>query len=88
MKNANELGREELAEVVAGIQVILFLDIGPEGDRWNSEKEWDTETLEAVADTLEEHGLRPAPHAGPAHGLKPSTEANRPGVSYVPTETD
>ena len=62
MKNANELSREELAEVVAGIQAILFLDIGPEGDFWNGDKEWGTETLEAVADTLEEHGLRPAPY--------------------------
>ena len=66
MKNTSDLSRDQLANLVAQIQGILWLDLGGEGapsknaEWWNPDKDWDSETVEAIAGQLAKVGLRPA----------------------------
>ena len=50
---------KQLRDIVEGIRDILWLDIYPDRDFYNPDKEWDCETIEYVAGTLEDAGLRP-----------------------------
>jgi hypothetical protein len=54
-----KLSLRQLRDIVEGICEILWLDF--DGDRFvhNPDKEWDCETIEYVAGTLEDAGLRP-----------------------------
>lgn len=45
----------ELREIVNHIQTILWREAG----EWNQDKEWNPDTIEEVARTLDAHGLRP-----------------------------
>src|ERR1700733_9042938 len=55
----SQLPKRVLADVVDQIQQLLWLERGDSGERWNGDKEWDSETVEHVAGVLNEHGLRP-----------------------------
>jgi hypothetical protein len=55
-----KLSLGQLRDIVEGIRNILWLDIEPHRDFYNPDKTWDWETLEYVAGTLEDAGLRPA----------------------------
>jgi hypothetical protein len=59
MKAPSELSTDEMRAIISDIQMLLWLEMTPEGDRWNPDKEWDSETLEYVGAVLEERGLRP-----------------------------
>ena len=54
-----KLSLRQLRDIVEGIRDILWLDIDEGGDVFNPDKEWDSETIEYVAGTLEDAGLRP-----------------------------
>jgi hypothetical protein len=66
MKNPSDLSKDQLADLVAQIQGILWLDLGGEGapsknaEWWNPDKGWDADTVEAIAEQLAKAGLRPA----------------------------
>lgn len=60
MKGARALSPNELIEVVAEIQAVLYLTVDARGrDVYAPDAEWDSETIEHVADVLERHGLTP-----------------------------
>ena len=74
MRRAEDLTKEELVKLANRVQAILYVELSPdEEDRdsgfpkeilpnsefLNPDKEWDEDTLDAVARTLDEHGLRP-----------------------------
>ena len=54
-----KLSVKELRDIVEDIRDILWLDVCPDRDFYNPDKEWDSETIEYVAGTLEDAGLRP-----------------------------
>lgn len=54
------LSVKQLRDIVDGIRDILWLDLDQGRDFYNPDKEWDCETIEFVAGTLEDAGLRPA----------------------------
>jgi hypothetical protein len=54
-----KLSLRQLRDIVEGIRDILWLDIDDGRDFYNPEKSWDWDTLEFVAGTLEDGGLRP-----------------------------
>lgn len=62
MKTPQQLGREELEDIVDAIQQILYLDHqSEEGLFWNPDKEWDcADTIDEVALKLREHDLVPS----------------------------
>jgi hypothetical protein len=71
MKPISELTREQLTNIVAHIQGLLYLDLDAAGNEvWNPDKPWDADTLDAIAQTLAEYGLVPA-GALPASGRAP-----------------
>jgi hypothetical protein len=59
----SELKPAELQNLVEIVQKILWMDVDreaePEVTFWNSEKEWTQDTVECIAQALEEYGLRP-----------------------------
>src|SRR4051812_40227564 len=59
MKHARELSHEQLADLVDQVQQILYLSADTQGMTWDPNKEWDVESLEAVAGVLEDAGLKP-----------------------------
>ena len=59
MKKASELEREELIQIVEQIQDLLYLSIDTQGDYWDPDKAWDSETIEYVAAILTDAGLAP-----------------------------
>ena len=56
-RDPNTLSQERLAEIVVCIQATLWFD--DDADRWDKDREWDPDTIEAVADQLIRAGLRP-----------------------------
>ena len=59
MRSVHQLSIAEMQSIISGIQAILWREFDPRGDVWNADKNWDIETLEHVAGTLEDHGLKP-----------------------------
>jgi hypothetical protein len=59
MKKPSDLTKEELVQLVEQLQSILYLDISSDGDFWNRNKVWDSETIEYVAEVLVDAGLAP-----------------------------
>ncbi|MBZ5499065.1 MAG: hypothetical protein LAP85_21920 [Acidobacteriia bacterium] len=65
MKKIEDLTTEELREILSAVQEILYLDItyseglGEDVEAWNPHKEWEIETLDAIAFQLRAHGLEP-----------------------------
>ena len=59
MKKASELERKELIQIVEQIQSILYLNVNSQGDHWDRNKVWDSETIEYVAGVLIDAGLAP-----------------------------
>jgi hypothetical protein len=58
MRRLSDLTREELVHIVEQVQSLLYLDTGTAGEAfWNPDKNWGSETLEAVA--LADAGLVP-----------------------------
>jgi hypothetical protein len=57
MAQVRDLDKATLREVVTTIQEILWFD-GVAGE-WDRDKEWDSETIEDVAEILVRKGLRP-----------------------------
>jgi hypothetical protein len=60
MKLPRQLSREDMEQIISQIQAILWLDMSEDGELWNPDKEWDSETVENVAAVLADHGLRPS----------------------------
>ena len=55
MKTTAELTREQLTDIVACIQGLLYLDLDAAGkEAWDPEKSWDPDTLEGIAQVLTE----------------------------------
>lgn len=54
-KDPQELPKSQLESVVAVIQSILWED----DNGWNPDKEWDSGTIEEVAQALSRRGLKP-----------------------------
>lgn len=67
MKTIDELSREELAEIVAGIRALAFLDMDGDGDFWNPDKPLGADFIGEVRDLLARHGLRPQTARRDAH---------------------
>lgn len=59
VKDPRRLSKEKLVEFVRGIQELLFLDVDPEREFWNPEKEWPIEYIETISDMLSLLGLTP-----------------------------
>lgn len=59
MKKASEPEREELVQIVEQIQSLLYLNADSQGDYWDRHKEWDSDTIEYVANVLVDAGLAP-----------------------------
>ncbi len=57
MKLLSERTREELAEIVEEIRDILWKD--PVTGRLDPQRSWNRETIEWIAEVLEEEGLKP-----------------------------
>ena len=57
MKSLSERTRDELAEIIEEICDILWRD--PVTGRFDPERSWNSETIEWIADVLEEEGLKP-----------------------------
>ena len=55
-RRPEELSRKELVQMVTDIECILW---GANGD--DPDREWDSETLDAIAGTLTDAGLGPTP---------------------------
>jgi hypothetical protein len=58
MKKPSELRRPELLRIVTNIQSILYLD-GPGRGTWNRNKKWSQDTLNCIAETLNQYKLVP-----------------------------
>ena len=56
-KPTDDLSEEELRVIVSGIRQILRMDFAD--GKWDPDKEWSQATIEYVAGTLEDAGLRP-----------------------------
>jgi hypothetical protein len=54
-----KLSLRQLRDIVQGIRDILWLDVDQGREFYNAEKSWDWDTLDYVAGTLEDAGLRP-----------------------------
>src|SRR5262245_23302663 len=66
MLNPRALTQAQLAEIVADVQAILWQEsrMLPDfpreyGQYWNPAKEWDSETVEQIADVLDSFDLKP-----------------------------
>lgn len=61
MRTANDLNRNQLAEIVESIQGILYLDLDQRGAQyWNPEKQWSgADVCEHMGGLLDKHGLVP-----------------------------
>ena len=60
MKTARQLSKTHLAEIVDRVQCPLWLDIDSDGEFWNPDKEWNTDSVDLIGETLTDFGLRPA----------------------------
>jgi len=60
MKTARQLSKTHLAEIVDRVQCLLWLDIDSDGEFWNPDKEWNTDIVDLIGETLTDFGLRPA----------------------------
>jgi hypothetical protein len=61
MKTPEELSREELVQIVGGVQQVLWLDhVEGQGFCFVPDKEWESDTIEHVAQVLADHDLRPS----------------------------
>lgn len=61
MKMPEELSREELIQVVAAVQQVLWLDhVEGGGFCFLPDKEWESDTIEHVAQVFADHDLRPS----------------------------
>lgn len=60
MRQLNTLDREELLRIVRSLQHVLWED--DEAGKLNRRTEWDSETIERVAEVLENAGLAPDPY--------------------------
>src|SRR5262245_32926117 len=71
MKPISELTREQLTDIVERIRGLLYLGLDAAGNAvWNPDKPWDADTLDGIAQTLDEYGLVPD-GIGPASGRAP-----------------
>ena len=59
MKTARELTNEQLADIVEGVQSLLYLDMDEGREFWNADKSWTPDTLDDIARKLAEYGLVP-----------------------------
>jgi hypothetical protein len=59
MKNARDLSREQLVQLVDHVQQVLFLDADTRGMIWTPDKEWDSEGLDSIAAMMADAGLTP-----------------------------
>jgi hypothetical protein len=80
MKTSGELTREQLENIVAQIQSILWLD--PTTGAFDPDRPWDVETIEWVSGVLEDAGLRPGT-TSPASGVLPESTGPRDSVQGV-----
>ena len=46
-------------EILQEIRALLYLDMDSEGEFWNPDKEWDSDTLGRLAEIMARHGLVP-----------------------------
>jgi len=66
MKHARDLTREQLEDIVAEVQAILYADFNSknpgeeEGDYWDPDKEWDVDFIEGIARKMTEYNLEPS----------------------------
>lgn len=61
MKAPEDLSKEELVQIVAVIQEVLWLDMDAESAwQFNPDKEWDVDMLDRIADEMHKYGLRPS----------------------------
>jgi hypothetical protein len=59
MKDVSQLTREELLELASSVQGVLYLDMDSQGEFWNPEKDWDSDTVQLIAEVCEKLGLKP-----------------------------
>jgi hypothetical protein len=60
VKKPSDLPPASLVHIAEQIQHLLYREVSLEGvEVWNSEKEWDSESLAYVAEVLHEAGLAP-----------------------------
>lgn len=59
MKHPDELSLDQAREIVRKIRDLLWLDLLHDKESLNPDKEWDSETLDSVAEVMTEAGLRP-----------------------------
>lgn len=61
MKAPEDLSKEELVQIVAVIQEVLWLDMDAESAwQFNPDKDWDVDMLDRIADEMHKYGLRPS----------------------------
>lgn len=61
MRSADDLSREEAADIVQRIIDVMYLDYDQQGDFYNPDKSLDgAELIDSVAVILKEYGLVPA----------------------------
>jgi hypothetical protein len=63
VKKPSDLPQARLVHIVEQIQYLLYREVSLQGvEVWNSHKEWDSETLDYVAEVLREADLTPQNH--------------------------
>jgi hypothetical protein len=60
LKTPRDLTREQLEQIVEDVQLILWQEYD---GKWNHDQEWDSATLEHVAQVFVPYGLGPAQRA-------------------------
>ena len=59
MRDINSLTLEECRKIILSIQCTLGRDYTGRFAVWNPDKSWEQETVSYIAETLEEHNLKP-----------------------------